>query len=378
MDDQHTPRPDASTPPTSPTSSGATEHGGPGHPLHHLGDDEVPAGHATHNVVPAVRARRVLVGSVAAALVVGGGLGAGAVALADGGSGSSEVAQGSSGGQQGAFGGESSGVPGQDTGPGTSGGTTEGGGGAPGGSSDGSAGGPADGFGGPQGSTDQDGTSGSGSGTSGSTTSYESVAAATDAQSTGVVVVQVATDEGEAAGTGVVLTSSGEVVTNAHVVEGATQVVVTLPSTGESYRAEVVGESTTSDIAVLQLEGASGLATATWDDDDDPAVGDDVTAVGNAGGRSVLVAASGDVTQLDASITTSASQGETSESLSGLIVVDADVVAGDSGGALLDDEDEVVGITTAASSGTRVVTGYAIPAGDVLSVVHQILARVDA
>jgi S1-C subfamily serine protease len=88
---------------------------------------------------------------------------------------------------------------------------------------------------------------------------------------------------GEAAGTGMVLTSSGEVVTNHHVVEGATSIRVKVMSTGTTYRAEVVGTDAADDVAVLQLEDATGLATVT-PDTDGIGVGDDVTAVGDAGG----------------------------------------------------------------------------------------------
>ena len=86
---------------------------------------------------------------------------------------------------------------------------------------------------------------------------------ATASQLVGVVdiVTTVNYDQGEAAGTGMVLTSSGEVLTNNHVVEGATSIKVTVLSTGRTYAATVVGTSPTNDVAVLQLSGASGLAT---------------------------------------------------------------------------------------------------------------------
>lgn len=195
---------------------------------------------------------------------------------------------------------------------------------------------------------------------------------ASSAESAGVVLVdtELGYQNAAGAGTGIVLTSGGEILTNYHVVEGATAIQVTVASTGTTYTAEVVGHSASADIALLQLEGASGLTPATIDDDT-VAVGDAVTAVGNAGGTGTLTAADGTVTALQASITTAAEGSVASEQLSGLIETDADVVAGDSGGPLVDAEGEVVGIDTAASSGS-VIDGYAVPIEDALSVIHQI------
>ncbi|MFB9956543.1 S1C family serine protease [Cellulomonas denverensis] len=204
---------------------------------------------------------------------------------------------------------------------------------------------------------------------------------ATAEQSQGVVLINTVLGyaSAEAAGgSGVILTSDGLVLTNNHVIEGATEITVTDPSTGQAYTARVVGTDATSDVAVLQLEGASGLTTATVDDDGDPAVGDTVTAVGNSEGGGTLMAASGPVTALGESITTQSEGVSEGESLSNLIAVNADVVSGDSGGALLDDEGELVGITTAASSGSSDITGYAIPIQDALSVAKQIVSGEEA
>lgn len=203
---------------------------------------------------------------------------------------------------------------------------------------------------------------------------------ATAEQSQGVVLINTVLEyaSAEAAGSGVILTSDGLVLTNNHVIEGSTEITVTDPSTGQTYTARVVGTDATSDIAVLQLEGASGLTTATVDDDGDPAVGDTVTAVGNSEGGGTLMAASGPVTALGESITTQSEGVSEGESLSNLIAVNADVVSGDSGGALLDDEGELVGITTAASSGSSDITGYAIPIQDALTVAKQIVSGEEA
>lgn len=212
-----------------------------------------------------------------------------------------------------------------------------------------------------------------GSGTSSSTSSTTIDSdRATTAESTGVVLVdtELGYEGSSGAGTGIVLTADGEVLTNYHVVEGATAIQVTVASTGATYTAEVVGHSANADVALLQLDGASGLSTATIDDDT-VAVGDTVTAVGNAGGTGTLTAADGTVTALDASITTAAEGSIAGEQLTGLIETDADVVPGDSGGPLLDAEGEVIGIDTAASSGS-VIDGYAVPVEDALAVVEQV------
>ena len=199
---------------------------------------------------------------------------------------------------------------------------------------------------------------------------------ATDEQLVGVVDITTVLgyEGGEAAGTGMVLTSDGEILTNNHVIEGATSITVTVLSTGESYAATVVGTDPTDDVAVLQLTGAAGLDTVQVDGDG-VSVGDAVTAVGNAGGEEGTSAAAGTVTALDQSITASDASGQDAEQLTGLIQVAADVQAGDSGGPLYDAEGEVVGMDTAASS-----TGgeaYAIPIATALSIAEQITAGVD-
>lgn len=213
------------------------------------------------------------------------------------------------------------------------------------------------------------GPSGDDEAAAGGTTATETDA--TDAQSTGVVLIETVTAAGEAAGTGLVLDASGVVVTNYHVVEGATAVSVTVATTGGTYQAEVLGADPESDVAVLQLDGAEDLAVVDLDDDG-VSVDEAVTAVGNAEGQGYLSASTGTVTSLEESITTAAEQGIEGEDLTGLIQTDAYVVGGYSGGALLDDEGEVVGITTAASSSTRVAESYAVPIEDALAVVEQV------
>lgn len=196
---------------------------------------------------------------------------------------------------------------------------------------------------------------------------------ATAAQSTGVVLIDTVTASGGAAGTGLVLDTDGVVVTNYHVVEGATSVAVTIATSGAEYDATVVGADPESDVAVLQLDGASGLDVVDLDEDD-ATLGEAVTAVGNAEGQGSLSASAGTVTALEESITTAAEGIVRSEDLAGLIETDAYVVGGYSGGALLDADGEVVGITTAASSSTTMVESYAVPIADALAIVEQIEA----
>ena len=194
---------------------------------------------------------------------------------------------------------------------------------------------------------------------------------ATSAESRGVVLINTEIYTGsEAAGTGMVLNSSGIVLTNYHVVEGSTAIKVTVASTGRTYTAKVVGADQKSDIAVLKLSGASGLATATIDRNALD-VGDRVTAVGNAGGTGTLTQAKGKVTALDQKISTQAEDTVAGETLTGLIQTNANVQPGDSGGPLLDGQDEVTGIDAAASSGGA-TQGYAIPITTALRIAGQI------
>jgi S1-C subfamily serine protease len=216
------------------------------------------------------------------------------------------------------------------------------------------------------------------SGGSSSSTSTGTGTAATAAQTVGVVTIvsTLGYESGEAAGTGIILTSSGRILTNNHVIDGATALKVTDETTGKTYTAKVVGTDATDDVAVLQLEGASVLKTATLATGN-AAVGDAVTAVGNAGGTGTLSAAKGSVTALDQSITTAAEGSSASEKLTGLIETDADVVSGDSGGPLKDSSGAVIGIDTAASSGSSDVTGYAIPIAAATAIADEIVAGKD-
>ena len=195
--------------------------------------------------------------------------------------------------------------------------------------------------------------------TAGTTATVRTTRGATAAEEVGVVDITTVVDFGgaEAAGTGVVLTPSGAVLTNNHVVAGATKIRVTVVASGDSYPATVVGTDPTDDVAVLRLSGASGLATArlaTAAQVSNVAVGDAVTAVGNAGGKGgTPTAATGAVVGLGRDITASDEDGTDSEQLTGLIEVSAAVQPGDSGGPLYAADGTVIGIDTAASTSGR-------------------------
>jgi S1-C subfamily serine protease len=168
------------------------------------------------------------------------------------------------------------------------------------------------------------------------------------------------------AGTGIVLTSDGEVLTNNHVIDGATSVSVTDLGNGQTYGASVVGYDNPQDMAVLQLKGASGLHTATISKSA-PTVGEPVVAIGNVGGKGGTPTASGgSITGLNQSINATDSLDNSVERLSGLIETNADVQEGDSGGSLVNSAGQVVGMDTAASSSysiqsQSVTEGFAIP-----------------
>jgi S1-C subfamily serine protease len=174
------------------------------------------------------------------------------------------------------------------------------------------------------------------------------------------------------AGTGIVLTSSGEVLTNNHVIDGATKISVTDIGNGKTYSATVVGYDNTHDVAILQLQGASGLATAKLATAK-PSVGEAVVAIGNAGGAGgTPTSAGGSITALGQSISASDELTGSSEQLANLIQVNANVESGDSGGPLVNASGQVVGMDTAASSGfafsSQGNAGFAIPISSAIAI----------
>ncbi|MEU4251458.1 trypsin-like peptidase domain-containing protein [Amycolatopsis sp. NPDC026612] len=207
-----------------------------------------------------------------------------------------------------------------------------------------------------------------------------------------VVQINVTTDQGEAIGSGVILTPDGRILTNAHVVNGAQNVVITT-SDGKKYQASVVGADTKADIAVVQAQNASGLAAASLGDSSKLAVGQEVVAIGSPGGLQNTVT-TGIVSALNRNLS-DIGQGEqqqrspfsrTSNQSSDApsytaIQTDAAINQGNSGGALVDAQGNVIGINSALYSPSAsangaagsVGIGFAIPINDAKKIVDQIV-----
>lgn len=222
---------------------------------------------------------------------------------------------------------------------------------------------------------------GSGSG-SNSTASGGPADAAAIASGVDPALVDVNTTLGyaaeEAAGTGIVLTSTGEVLTNNHVIDGATSISVTDIGNGQVYGATIVGYDRSADVAVLQLRNASGLKVASIGNSATVHVGEAVVGIGNAGGvGGTPSVAGGSVTALNQNITATEQDGGNPEKLTGLIQVNADIQPGDSGGPLVNSAGKVLGMDTAASAGfsfqgSDASQGYAIPINTAISVARMI------
>lgn len=195
----------------------------------------------------------------------------------------------------------------------------------------------------------------------------------------GVVVINtnLSYANASAAGTGMVISGSGEVLTNNHVIRGATSIRVVDPMTGHRYAASVVGYAIGADVAVLRLAKASRLATVSVGSSSNLHRGQAVIAVGNAGGTGKLTSASGTITALGRSIRVREDSGGAAR-LSGLIQTDAELQPGDSGGPLLDASGRVIGMAAAGSSGFAFQSGgnegYAIPINKALALARQIEA----
>jgi S1-C subfamily serine protease len=195
------------------------------------------------------------------------------------------------------------------------------------------------------------------------------------------VDVNITVDYGRArgAGTGMVLTPNGEVLTNNHVVDGATSISVTDVGNGKTYQARVVGYDVSKDVAVLQLSGASNLQTVTIDRSPNVSAGSEVVGIGNAGGTGGTPSyAGGTVTATGQSITASDDLSGTSERLTGMIETNANIEAGDSGGPLVNASGHVIGMDTAGSQNSQFSSqqagdAFAIPINVATGVATQIL-----
>ncbi|MBV8161124.1 MAG: trypsin-like peptidase domain-containing protein, partial [Acidimicrobiia bacterium] len=176
------------------------------------------------------------------------------------------------------------------------------------------------------------------------------------------------------AGTGIVLTPDGQLLTNAHVVAGATSIKVTIANDTQAHDATVMGVDTTHDLALVKISGVSNLPVAELGNSSDLKVGDSVIAIGNAlnlqGGMTVT---EGIVSALNRSIDAGSAGGGGNESLSGLIQTDAAINPGNSGGPLVNAAGQVVGINTATSGDAQNI-GFAIAIDNAKPVIDQLRA----
>lgn len=200
--------------------------------------------------------------------------------------------------------------------------------------------------------------------------------AATNDPSIVDVTSTLASQGSEAAGTGMVLTAAGEILTNNHVVQGATSIVVKISNGFRSFPAHVVGTDVVHDVAVVQAEGASGLPVAPLGNSLQVSVGDGVVAIGNALNRPGPPAVTeGSITGVGLSITVQ-NDGGVAEQLSNLFEITAQLEPGNSGGPLFDAAGRVIGMNTAATTGSNASSsssdGFAIPINDAIGIVHQI------
>jgi len=198
-----------------------------------------------------------------------------------------------------------------------------------------------------------------------------------------IVDINTTLGNGQAAGTGMIVSSTGEILTNNHVVAGSSSISVNIEGRSGGYSAHVVGVNVSQDVAVIQIDASiSRLPTVTFADSSTLRVGDSVVAVGNALGRGgVPPATEGNVTALNQTIT--ASEGRSSaETLSGMIQSDAPIYEGDSGGALVNTSGQVVGMITAGQAqGFRSAAsdvGYSVSSNTAVREVNRIRAHEQA
>jgi S1-C subfamily serine protease len=197
-----------------------------------------------------------------------------------------------------------------------------------------------------------------------------------------VVDINTVVGSSSGAGTGMIISSSGEVLTNHHVVAQSTSIRVTIPGRSQAYNAHVIGVDPSADVALIQIDGVSGLPTVKLASSASLSVGDSIVALGNAlGAGGTPRATSGSITALDQTITASEGGGQT-EDLTGMIQSDADIYPGDSGGPIVNSAGQVVGMITAGqpqrfrSSASNI--GYAIPSDTALGIVNRLRAREQA
>ncbi len=175
------------------------------------------------------------------------------------------------------------------------------------------------------------------------------------------------------AGTGIVIDPNGVVLTNNHVISGATDISAFDVGNGQTYPVDVIGYDRTQDIAVLQLRGAAGLPTAAIGGG--VSVGEPIVALGNAGGQGGTPSAvAGRVLAVNQTVSATDTLTGADENLGGLIRADAPIRPGDSGGPMVNDAGQVIGINTAATDSYKMSggQGFAIPIGTAMGVAGQI------
>ncbi len=182
-----------------------------------------------------------------------------------------------------------------------------------------------------------------------------------------------------AAATGMIISKSGLVLTNNHVINGTTGLMATVMGTQKHYQARWIGYDKGSDVAVIQLEGASGLTTAPLGNSSNVKVGDSVIGMGNAGGTGTITSVTGAVTGLNQTITASDDgSGVQPERLTGMIQTNANIIPGDSGGPLASTDGKVIAMDTAASTTSiandQESVGFAIPINKALTIADQIIS----
>jgi S1-C subfamily serine protease len=195
------------------------------------------------------------------------------------------------------------------------------------------------------------------------------------------ITAQLKYNNTTAEGTGMIISSGGLVLTNNHVIDEATSVAATSVVSGKTYTAQVVGYDSTDDVALLQLQGASGLKTVSLGNSSKVKVGQDVLALGNAGGRGGLPStAQGTIQALNRTIQASDSGANTEETLHGMIETNAPIQEGDSGGPIVNSAGQVIGMDTAANSSgyapdqSVATAGFAIPINTAIAIADQIAA----
>jgi S1-C subfamily serine protease len=204
-----------------------------------------------------------------------------------------------------------------------------------------------------------------------------------DAVQPGLVVInsRLQDDGGDvsgAAGTGMIISRSGLVLTNNHVIELTNGLTATVVSTGRTYPAVWLGYDKGSDVAVIRLEGARGLTPVPLGNSSAVKAGDGVVAMGNANGTGRITTATGAITGLNQAITASdEGSSQPAEHLTGMLRTNADIIKGDSGGPLVSTAGQVIGMDTASGSdvmASQENVGFAIPINKAMTVARQIIA----